>query len=164
MTEIVKILREHVQKQGVLPFAEFMRLSLYCPNYGYYEQIEGRIGRKGDFLTSVSTGSLFGELLAFQFAQWLEELGAGPQQLVEAGAHNGQLAADILTWLRQHRPDLLESIEYWLVEPSARYAALQKEKLEDFAGRVRWVQSLADLPDQRIRGIIFSNELLDAMP
>ena len=31
-------------------------------------------GARGDFYTSVSTGELFGQLLAFQFAGWLEEL------------------------------------------------------------------------------------------
>src|SRR5712671_1954577 len=130
MTEIAEILQNEVERQGVLPFAEFMRLALYCPKYGYYEQSESRIGRKGDFYTSVTIGSLFGELLAFQFAQWLEELPAGPVQLVEAGAHDGQLGADILGWLGQHRPELLPSIEYWLIEPSLRHAAWQKEKLE----------------------------------
>jgi len=164
MTEIAEILRNEVQRRGVLPFVEFMRLALYCPKYGYYEQSRGRIGREGDFYTSVSTGSLFGELLAFQFAQWLEALPSGPLQLVEAGAHDGQLAADILGWLRKHRPELLLRVEYWLVEPSSLHVGWQKEKLEKFAERVRWFDSLAALPSEGIGGIIFSNELLDAMP
>ena len=29
-------------------------------------------GAAGDFFTSVSVGPLFGQLLAFQFAQWLD--------------------------------------------------------------------------------------------
>ena len=35
-----------------------MQLALYCPNSGYYEQTERRIGRTGDFFTSVSVGPL----------------------------------------------------------------------------------------------------------
>ena len=76
---------------------EFMRLALYCPDYGYYEQGAGQIGRGGDYYTNVSTGSLFGQLLAFQLARWLEEL-PPPVQLVEAGADDGRLARDILGW------------------------------------------------------------------
>ena len=30
-------------------------------------------GGSGDFYTSVSVGELFGQLLAFQFAEWLED-------------------------------------------------------------------------------------------
>ena len=120
MTEIAQILRKEVKRQGVIPFAEFMRLALYCPKYGYYEQASGRIGREGDFYTSVSVGSLFGELLAFQCAEWLEELSGVPLQLVEAGAHDGQLAVDILGWLSQNRPEIFRALEYWIIEPSAR--------------------------------------------
>jgi len=50
-----------------------MELALYCPDCGYYEKDNDTIGRRGDFYTSVSVGSLFGELLAFQFAGWLAE-------------------------------------------------------------------------------------------
>ena len=96
MTEIVRFLRRQCERQGIIPFADFMREALYCPKLGYYEQADGRIGRVGDFYTSVSTGSLFGELLAFRFGQWLDELPTGPVQLVEAGAHDGRLAADFV--------------------------------------------------------------------
>lgn len=160
MTEISKILRNEVKRQGVIPFAEFMRLALYCPNYGYYEQGPDRIGRAGDFYTSVTVGGLFGALLAFQCAEWLQELPAKPLQIVEVGAHEGQLAADILSWLPQMRPKLAASLEYWIIEPSPRRQAWQKAKLEKFADRVRWFEHF---PAQ-VRGIVLSNELLDAMP
>src|SRR6267154_3525270 len=133
MSEIDEIVRDQVKRRGVIPFAEFMRLALYCPELGYYERTEGGIGRQGDFFTSVTTGNLFGELLAFQFARWLEELSGGPFQLVEAGAHDGQLAGDVLHWLSHERPSLIESIQYWIIEPSARRQAWQKQRLENFA-------------------------------
>src|SRR6185295_1623180 len=136
---------------------------LYCPKSGYYEPIRP-IGRDGDFYTSVSTGSLFGEMLAFQFAHWLESVASSPLHLVEAGAHNGQLAFDILDWLKQRRPGLLSELEYWLIEPSPQRRAWQRAKLEQFAGRVQWAQSLQALPIDGVNGVIFSNELLDAFP
>jgi len=149
--------------KGAIPFARFMELALYCPDYGFYEKESDTVGRAGDFYTSVSVGSLFGELLAFQFAGWLEELSAEKLQIVEAGAHDGKLAADIMGWLARSRPKLFERIEYVLVEPSARRRQWQTKKLAEFGGCVRWIEGLEDQVPT-INGVIFSNELLDAMP
>jgi SAM-dependent MidA family methyltransferase len=162
--ETATILRQEVQRQGIISFARFMELALYCPDSGYYEQPERRIGRAGDFYTSVSAGSLFGELLAYQFSLWMGAGRASRQQMVEAGAHDGQLALDVLSWTALHRPALFETLEYWLVEPSRQRQAWQREKLDKFAGRVRWVETLDGLPTGGIEGVIFSNELLDAFP
>ena len=65
-------IRQEIAEHGVLSFARFMELALYCPDCGYYEAKRDNIGRRGDFYTSVSVGSLFGEMLAFQFSEWLE--------------------------------------------------------------------------------------------
>ncbi len=54
-----------------------MELALYRPGFGYYETQTHSPGRQGDFYTSVSTGDLFGQLLACRFAAWLEELRIG---------------------------------------------------------------------------------------
>ena len=93
-------------------------------------------------------------------------------QIVEAGAHDGKLAKDILTWLQSNRPELLEQIEYWIIEPSARRQEWQGETLREFAPRVRWFAGFQSLVQERtchsspatrhppLRGVIFSNELL----
>ena len=170
-----------------------MELALYCPNCGYYEKEEDIIGRGGDYYTSVSVGSLFGELLAFQFSEWLQKIqesqtkcsGLSPTgwvgergevvRIVEAGAHGGDLARDILGWLHKHRPELFGGLEYWIVEPSEGRRNWQQRKLREYGNRVHWVGELAGatgraFPDSRVqhsaglRGICFSNELLDAMP
>lgn len=141
-----------------------MGVALYWPETGYYERSEQSIGIHGDFRTSVSAGGLFGHLLAFQVAAWLEQLPPVPVQLVEAGAHDGQLAADILNWLRRHRPRLRERTEYLIIEPSIRRQSWQNQTLHDFRGCVRWYESFQALPASGIHGIMFSNELLDAMP
>src|SRR5260370_42257479 len=98
-------IREEIRKSGSISFARFMELALYCPETGYYEKKKDNVGRQGDFITSVSVGSLFGELLAFQFAGWLDELKTRDQKLpiIEAGAHDAKLAADILNWLQANR-------------------------------------------------------------
>ena len=161
MSELAKILQQETEREGVISFARFMELALYCPVYGYYEQ-SGRIGRAGDFYTNLSVGALFGELLAFQFVQWLEAL-TEPVKCLEAGAHDGQLAYDILSWLHQNYPDLCKRLDYWILEPSTARQACQLHKLDKFA-QVKWFHSWAALPEQQLSGIIFSNELLDAFP
>lgn len=149
-----------------------MELALYAPGLGYYER-QADIGRSGDFYTSVSVGPLFGSLLARQFADWLgksdcqaDGAGQGIVRLVEIGAHRGQLASDILRWFKDYAPGLSARMEYVIVEPSESRRGWQKETLVEFDGRVRWVGDLCQVgePGKGIRGIVFSNELLDAMP
>ena len=198
MSNLSEIIRCEAVQRGVLSFARFMELALYCPVHGYYETKKDNPGRHGDFYTSVGVGELFGQLLAFQFAEWLETLnpparrsaaktaqplaapkrsaGGSTLNLVEAGAHDGRLAKDILTWLQSNRPELLDQIEYWIIEPSARRQEWQGETLREFAPRVRWFAGFQSLLQERtchsspvtchppLRGVIFSNELLDAMP
>ena len=160
--DICTILSAEITRKGVIPFSQFMETALYCPEIGYYERSEARIGRGGDFFTSVSVGSFFGELLAIRFAEWLAAYGDVPVQIVEAGAHDGQLALDILEALNRCGKKLSERVEYWIVEPSTERQKRQEGKLDKFAGQVRWWRDLEKLPP--VVGVIFSNELLDAMP
>ena len=165
-------IRAEIQKNGAISFARFMELALYCPETGYYETQKSTVGRHGDFITSVSTGELFGQLLAFQFGEWLENLNQfkiknEKLKIIEAGAHDGKLAADILRWLRDHRPALFAEIEYCLIEPSATRQQWQRDKLKEFPN-VRWVSDFENLKlktqNSKLHGVLFSNELLDAFP
>jgi len=151
---------------GALPFVRFMELALYCPKLGYYEAKRDTVGRRGDFYTSVSVGKLFGELLAFQFAEWLEEIKTPGSRLkiVEAGAHDGQLAWDILTWFQSIRPALFEELDYCILEPSVYCREWQRDTLECFAGKIWWLAGFDASTHSSVTGIIFSNELLDAFP
>jgi SAM-dependent MidA family methyltransferase len=165
-----QIIAREIQKAGCISFARFMNLTLYCPVYGYYEKEKDNIGRGGDFFTNISVGNVFGELLAFQFAEWFrEEMASGGHRgIVESGAYDGQLARDILTWFRRWQPDVFQELKYYIVEPSNYLKSRQRVLLKDFADQVRWAPSLVKLGEEidgrRIHGVIFSNELLDAMP
>lgn len=163
-TRLSEILAEVIRGRGPLPFHRFMELALYHPGHGYYERSPDSIGRRGDYFTSVSVGSLFGELLAFAFAGWLEVVDADPVWLIEAGAHDGRLAADILGWLDRWAPGLKSRLHYGIVEPSARRRGWQRERLAAFGSRVRWFESLTAVGRVRPQGILFANELLDALP
>jgi len=164
-----------------------MELALYCPDTGFYEKDDDTIGRRGDFYTSISVGPVFGELLAFQIDDWMAQNGpqessgpgvgrsseAGGQPVpgskflvIEAGAHTGRLARDILKWLRRRRPESFGQVEYWLIEPSIRRRQWQRETLEEFSPHVRWADSLAAAGHATFSStaVILANELLDAMP
>jgi SAM-dependent MidA family methyltransferase len=164
MSKISEIIRREVNSRGIIPFARFMELALYCPDYGYYERESDTVGRSGDFYTSVSVGPLFGELLAWQIAAWLEQLRGPRLQIVEAGAHDGKLAADILGWLRRWRPRIFDRIEYVICEPSTRRRQWQQRRLQDCGAPVRWVESDLSRWPGAFRGVILANELLDALP
>lgn len=156
-TALQALIRKEIKAEGPISFARFMELALYCPNLGYYERPESRIGKHGDYYTSVSVGPLFGQLLAFQFAKWLEAIPGRGVQLVEGGAHDGRLALDILKALP---PVLLDRMEYWIIEPSENRQKWQRETLNEFAGKVRWFRAFPE----SVTGVIFCNELLDSMP
>jgi SAM-dependent MidA family methyltransferase len=76
---------------GRITFARFMELALYHPQRGYYtRQDRPRVGKAGDFFTSVSVGPLFGRILARQIEKW------SVADVTEFGGHRGQLRADVL--------------------------------------------------------------------
>lgn len=163
MPDPASILRAEMARAGVVSFHRFMELALYCPETGYYERSRHSVGRRGDFVTSASVGGVFGQFLAAQFASWCEDF-SGPVQWVEAGAHDGRLAGDILAAARARHPSLFERLSYVIVEPSAARRAWQSSTLAAFGARVRGVSSLADLTAVGVTGVIFSNELIDAFP
>src|SRR5262245_44336539 len=145
-----------------------MDLALYHPELGYYARAPRRSGRAGDFFTSVDVGPLFGELLEIQLAEMADLLAhfaaADPNpvfNLVEAGAGNGQLSADILNAARRRDPALYERTKLHLVERSPAARGLQPQTLGEAAERL--ASSTEDLPPS-FDGVLLANELLDAMP
>jgi SAM-dependent MidA family methyltransferase len=76
MPPLTEIIRREIAEQGPMPFHRFMKLALYHPEHGYYSGGKARIGRGGDYFTSVSVGPLFGTLLARQFVENLGAVGA----------------------------------------------------------------------------------------
>ncbi len=164
MKTVSAIIRAELESGGTMPFARFMELALYAPGAGYYE-MKRNPGRAGDFFTNVSTGGLFGQLLAFQFTEWLKDLSVtdGPLNIVEGGAHDGTLARDIMAWIRAHRLKIFERLQYIILEPSPQRQAWQRETLKEFAGKMISIPNFSAIVN-RVQGVIFSNELLDAFP
>src|SRR5678815_697261 len=144
MSQISSLLRHEIDANGPIPFARFMAVALYCPKIGYYERDPAVIGSGGDFYTSVSTSPVFGQLLAWQFAEWSEQIGPGPITWIETGAHDGTLALAMLDWLGKNRPALLDRLTYWIIEPSPTRWRWQEQTLRPLGSRVCWAESLDD--------------------
>lgn len=152
---------------GQMTFADYMDLVLYDPQGGYYASRDRQIGPKGDFITSPHVCQDFGELLAEQVANCWERLGRPDSfQIVEMGAGQGQMAADLLHHLHQAHPACWQVTQYLIVEISPALAALQQARLAGVAAaadRVAWMDWAAIAPGS-IVGCCLSNELVDALP
>lgn len=158
-----RLIREIRESGSPLRFDAFMERALFDPEHGYYASGRARIGREGDFHTSVSVGRMFGRVLAEQFAEVWRHLGSPVRfDLVEQGANDGQLAADILEALEERHPACFASTRYTLVEPFAHLVNRQRKTLEKFTGRAEWRSSLDEIDS--IVGVHFTNEYADALP
>lgn len=152
---------------GALTFRRFMEMCLYDPEDGFYAGPSAELGRGGHFFTSVQVSHLFGQMLAQQILEIWDRLGRPvPFTLVEQGAHDGRLAADILKWLRDFAPALFDAAECVLVEPFVHWRGRQTGTLarEGLSGKMRHVADLDAMETAAGAGILYCNELLDAFP
>jgi SAM-dependent MidA family methyltransferase len=168
---------ERIHRFGPLSYAEVLGLALES----FYES-GGAPGRSGSFLTSPEVGPLFGAVVGRALDDWWRSLGEpDPFVVVEDGAGTGSLAAAVLA----SAPDCAGALRYVLVERSealrARHAGavpleppgwvlgprVPADDYEESApqpGTGPMCASLADLPAQRIVGVVLANELLDNLP
>src|SRR3990167_4965093 len=152
------ICKEIAASGGTLSFASFMELALYTPKLGYYASTLP-FGKDGDFVTSPEISPLFAKCIAEQCQAILTECCDG--DIVEIGGGSGIFAKDILLALQK-----LKSLpaRYFILEISATLRERQQELLQlacpDLYSRVIWIDTLP----AAFNGIIFANEVLDALP
>ena len=151
------LIRQEIrQQQNWLPFARFMDLALYTPQYGYYTGGAHKIGAAGDFITAPTLTPLFGQALARQINALLAQTAGN---VYEFGAGTGALAATLL----QHLSDSALN-QYCIIEVSPELAERQRAWIQQQAPQAAHkVRHLSELPD-RLDGILIGNEVLDAMP
>ncbi|MGI9319796.1 MAG: class I SAM-dependent methyltransferase [Thiogranum sp.] len=143
-----------------IPFDDFMAAALYEPGLGYYSNGLMPFGEQGDFVTAPESGKLFARCLARCIASALEQLEQGV--VMELGAGSGVLAVDLLGELKK-----LGALpkRYYILERSAAMRALQERRLNgqlpEFVQRVEWLDTL---PEDPISGVVFGNEVADALP
>lgn len=158
-------LRERIRRSGPLTFREWMGAALYDEPEGYYQrQGAERWGRAGDYRTAPERSALFAATFARYFTQLYDELNR-PRvfHLLEAGGGAGQFAHGVLKTLRRDAPHVYESIRYVFDEAGADSRRRAAELLAPFAERVEF-QRLSEMTDRLDCAVVFSNELLDALP
>jgi SAM-dependent MidA family methyltransferase len=154
-----------VGKSGRIPFAEYMALCLYHPDYGYYAQGRGQTGVRGDYFTSSDLHPIFARLIARQAAEMWEILGKPARfTWVEMGAGRGLFAVDFIQWIRDRRPGLFAALDYVVIEatPSATAAAFDRLRSAGLDRHARSASAVEELDP--VTGCFFSNELVDAFP
>lgn len=162
MSRLEEKIRRRILRSGPISFCEFMHAALYDPEDGYYTRRED-IGRRGDFYTNANIHPLFGALVAERLVALFNELRDSSELMfIEVGAGTGLLAEDILSHVARDYHDWFEQITYIMVEQSPALKQVQQERFQHLP-RVAW-KSLDELEAATVTGIVFSNELIDAMP
>jgi SAM-dependent MidA family methyltransferase len=149
-----------IKQNGAISFAQFMKMALYEPGLGYYSAGLNKIGVDGDFITASELGSLFARCHAKVFADVLAEL--NKPIIVELGAGTGQFCIDVLLTMDELKvlPDT-----YYIVEVSADFKQVQANKIKLLPSHLQSkVQWLNQPPTSYYEGIVFANEVLDALP
>ena len=149
---------------GWITFAQFMDAALYSPGLGYYSGGAKKFGLSGDFVTSPEISPLFAQTISRQVQQVLSALQQQnkPSDILELGAGTGRFAKDLL--LEMAKLDQLPT-RYMILEVSAHLREVQHSSLKaalpnELMNRVVW---LDELP-KHLDGLIFANEVLDALP
>jgi len=159
---LAETIREEIAASGPVSFARFMERCLYAPGLGYYSAGRLKFGKAGDFVTAPELGPLFARCVACALAPALRACG---DQAVwfELGGGSGAFARDCL--LELQTLDALPG-HYWLLEPSADLRERQRGCLgidlpAELFARCTWL----DRPPQHAWcGVLFANEVLDALP
>lgn len=157
---LINFLRQEIDRHaGKLPFADFMEIVLYHPEWGYYNSKDMDIGKQGDFTTAPEISPLFAQCFAKQCVQIFLHL--SQRTILELGAGTGRFAADLIEALKQlgYPP-----FHYYIYEISPSLRQKQqtylKERHPDFYQHIKW---LDQLPKQ-MEGVVIANEVLDALP
>ena len=159
---LLSLLREQIVTQGPMPFSQYMERCLYAPGLGYYSAGKTKFGEAGDFVTAPELGELFGRCVVAAVQPVLAMLGSDADFL-ELGGGSGAFAETALRALQA-----MQSVprRYLILEPSADLRDRQRERLalalpaEVFA-RVQWLDRP---PEENWRGVLFANEVIDALP
>ena len=158
--QLVKLICSEIEMaDGWIDFARYMHLALYTPGLGYYSGGTSKFGASGDFVTAPEISSLFGQTLARQAEQVLQETQG---DLLELGAGTGALCAQLLPELQ--KLDALPQ-HYFILEVSAQLREMQRQTLQqalppELLSLVVWLDALP----KTFNGLVLANEVLDALP
>jgi SAM-dependent MidA family methyltransferase len=145
-----------------MSFSQYMERCLYAPGLGYYSAGRTKFGAAGDFVTAPELGELFAGCVINAVQPTLAVLG-GDADFLELGGGSGAFAEAALKALAVSGT---LPRQYLILEPSADLRERQRERLRanlpaDLNARVRWLDRP---PEQDWCGVLFANEVVDALP
>ncbi len=151
-----------VDNGGAIPFSRFMELALYAPGLGYYSAGASKFGEEGDFITAPELGPIFAACIAESLAPVIKQCGPHARVL-ELGGGTGAFAEVALKRLMEL--DALPD-RYAILEPSAQLRERQRERLREalIAPLYDLVEWLDGPFDDDWDGVVFANEVIDALP
>ena len=159
---LAQLIRNEIAANGPMPFSRYMELCLYAPGLGYYSAGKTKFGPGGDFVTAPELGSLFARCVAQALAPTLQDFD-GTGDVLELGGGSGAFAEHCLGEL-----DRLGCAprRFHILEPSADLRQRQRARLAaslpaHLAARVDWLDRP---PEADWRGVLFANEVIDALP
>ena len=159
MTDLAKLMIEHITDTGPITLAEYMGECLLHPKFGYYSTRDP-FGTDGDFTTAPEISQMFGELLGLCLAQtWLQQGAPDHFVLAELGPGRGTLMADVLR-ATKGVAGFHAAASITLVEASPALQKIQAETLRDYD--VTWAGEVSDIPDAPL--YLLANEFFDALP
>ncbi|HEY4555293.1 MAG TPA: SAM-dependent methyltransferase, partial [Lysobacter sp.] len=147
---------------GAIAFSRFMELALYAPGLGYYSAGATKFGPGGDFITAPELGPVFAACVAEAVAPVLQQI--GPDAVFfELGGGTGAFAQAALKRLMEL--DALPD-RYLILEPSAELRERQRTRLRERLSPMLFelVEWLDGPIDHDWNGVLFANEVLDALP
>jgi len=146
---------------GPMSVADYMRLCLTHPQYGYY-MTRDPLGVQGDFITAPEISQMFGELIGLWMAAvWRQLGGPGNIHIIELGPGRGTLMLDALRAAKVVE-GFSAAIGVHLVEISPALQQLQKQRLAALQVPIDWYDALSEVPGGPC--IIIANEFIDALP
>jgi NADH dehydrogenase [ubiquinone] 1 alpha subcomplex assembly factor 7 len=154
-------IRRLITIAGPMPLAEYMRLCLTHPQYGYYMNRDP-LGAGGDFITSPEISQMFGELIGLWMAAvWRQMDEPQDVRVVELGPGRGTLMHDALRAAKVVA-GFGNAIVVHLVEVSPALQQVQERRLEHLGVAVSWYRTLEEVPNGP--SIVVANEFIDALP
>jgi SAM-dependent MidA family methyltransferase len=162
---LISSIQAFIAKEGGwINFAQLMNAALYTPGLGYYSGGAKKFGLDGDFVTASEISPLFSKTIARQVQQVLSALQTQNKKadILELGAGTGRFAKELL--LEMNKLEQLP-VRYMILEVSAHLREVQQSTLKaalpnELMNRVVWLDALPESLD----GLIFANEVLDALP
>src|SRR5207245_2752314 len=143
---LLSVLRNMLQDSD-LSFRDFMEVSLYHPQLGYYSRSPSPVGKKGDFVCSPLLSPLFSFVLGLLVSEFVDNVTDGSCSIVDIGCGVGLLIHSLYEAHRESSQSQFFGVDGY---PPTRSG-------------VKFTTDLVSVPKNDAQFVI-CNELFDALP